>query len=249
VTIISTPLEQELEFNYQTFTKRWLAEQETVVSELGAAEAPFLRSYVRIASLNGWREAVLEKSLSSESLNFFLEAQNDALVSHVLARMGSWRSALKSLRSAIENALFCLYYKDHPVELELWRIGKNTIVFAELITYFERHPLLLDLQRSATGLEIISKEYSILSRAVHGSAATFRMTTGGATMLWNSSRQSLGAWETREDLSLRGLNLLLLALFRESLSGTKHRGLRSVIGMSLKPADRARVRSALHVVL
>ena len=62
---------------------------------------------------------VLEPRMTADSLAFFLEAQNDALVSHVFGNLGSWRSALKALRSCIENVAFCLYYKDHPVELHL----------------------------------------------------------------------------------------------------------------------------------
>ena len=114
-------------------------------TELAKDNSIYLNSY-RIASLQAWRTH-LESRITEGSLAFFLEAQNDALTSHVFASLGSWRSALKALRSCIDNVLFCVYYKDHSVELDLWHSGKHKPSFNELFNYMENHPARIAVAR------------------------------------------------------------------------------------------------------
>jgi hypothetical protein len=130
---------KETEANFEAFDHDWRNSMAQVATELANDRAPFLMSYRRMVSLHAWR-AFLEKRISESSLAFFLEAQNDGLTSHVFANLGSWRSALKALRSCIENVMFCLYYKDHPVELILWEKGLHRPQISDFITYLERHP-------------------------------------------------------------------------------------------------------------
>src|SRR5262249_46734910 len=118
---------RETEQNFETFSKSFVAKAEAAAQTLEAQRKKYLDSYRRIVTLNAWRTELLEKTISPESLAFFLESQNDALTSHVFSRFGSWRSALKSLRSCIENVLFCLFYKDHPIELQLWHKGRHRL--------------------------------------------------------------------------------------------------------------------------
>src|SRR5580700_8104765 len=110
---------KETEANFGAFDISWQKDMAVVSAELAKDQALYLASYRRLVSLQAWR-AHVETRISEGSLAFFLEAQNDALTSHVFGRLGSWRSALKALRGCIDNVLFCVYYKDHPVELELW---------------------------------------------------------------------------------------------------------------------------------
>src|SRR5204862_7086402 len=141
------------------------------IAALDAHRDAFLSSYSRIASMNAWRSDMLETIVSASSLEFFAEALNDVLISHVFARFGSWRSALMSLRSCIENTCYCLYYKDHPVELRLWESGKHRPPFAEIHGYLASHPDIEPLGSSpVTGLANLKSEYGTLSRAVHASA-------------------------------------------------------------------------------
>lgn len=115
-------LREEIEANYRRFESDWKQSLSNSIAITGELELDptFLESYYRLTTLQAWRAGLLEALLPKESYYFYLEAQNDALVSHIQARSGSWRSALKSLRSVIENVLFALYYMDHPVELSLW---------------------------------------------------------------------------------------------------------------------------------
>jgi len=208
----------------------WNNERESVFSQLGAYEEKFVQSYGAVAVMHAWNEFIISRNLSSSAEAFFLEAQNDALTSHVMARMGSWRAALKFLRSCIENVLFAAYYKDHLVELRLWEAGTHRLTFAELHNYFEKHPDLSGVPPTYTGLEEIKKEYSTLSVAVHASAEPFRMTrTDDGTRLFLPDRARLGAWKTREQRVLRSLSLFLIGLFKQYLTGTAFPALRSAL--------------------
>jgi hypothetical protein len=208
----------------------------------------FLLSYRRIASLQGWR-SFLDGRISDPCLSFFLEAQNDALVSHVLANLGSWRSSLKSLRGCIENILFSLYYKDHPIEYILWEKGQHKPPIYEFIKYFENHPLRI-MDPSIDALPSIKNEYSILSRAVHSSAKSFRMTKDAKrTLLWSNSPESLGRWQTREASILLNLNLLLLAIFRDNLTGTAAKSLREAVSFAIPESYYPAIKDKLSITL
>ena len=104
----------EIEANFEAFNASWQKDLPLSISALEAQKEAFLKSYSRIASLNAWKTNVLKDRISDGSLAFFAEALNDALISHVFAHLGTWRSALMALRSCIENTYNCLYYKDQP---------------------------------------------------------------------------------------------------------------------------------------
>jgi hypothetical protein len=161
--------------------------------------------------------------------------------------MGAWRSSLKSLRSCIENVLFAMYYKDHPVELRLWDQGAHRLGFAESVSYFERHPDLTKVTNR--GLDVLSHEYAVLSRAVHASAQSFRMTSDGKTLLWSGEKSRLGAWATREAAVIKGINLFLIALFRAELQGARKPNLRQAIAFAVPATLFPKVKAEHSVVL
>ena len=239
---------KETEANFNAFDVDWRADMAHVAAELAKDRGPFLLSYRRIILLQAWR-AFLETRISESSLAFFLEAQNDALTSHVFANLGSWRSALKALRSCIENVLFCLYYKDHPVEFELWETGQHKPPIAEFITYFEHHPRRVKVA-TVDPIPHIRAEYSTLSKAVHASAKGFRMTRDiRTTLLWSDTKASLGQWQTRESLVLINLNLLLLAHFRGELGGAAASPLREAVSLAIPATMYPEIKTNLRVVL
>jgi hypothetical protein len=242
-------LKKEIRERFDKFESAWQTELQTVAKELGKAEDIYFQSYLQLVSLNVWRSELLANAVSTDSALFFLEAQNDGLVSHVLARIGAWRSALKSLRSCLENIAFGLYFKDHPVELTLWKVGKYKPGFASTVEYLERHPALDGIKEHVVGLDLFKQEYGTLSKAVHGSAP-FQMTAGtGATSLWTGSLKSLKQWRTRQRLVIQSINLLLIALFREQLQGAQHPQLRQAISFAISPAKFPDIKSILGVVL
>ena len=70
-------------------------------------------------------------------------------------------------------------------------------------------------------------EYSMLSKAVHASATSFRMTDKGTvTSLWSSDRIKLGSWKSREKnviiISLPGYNLRICSNTGRPCSNSPH---------------------------
>jgi hypothetical protein len=234
---------------------QFFTEQENSLSKaretLKAHHAGYLQSYARLVSLNAWRKYLFPTLLGPAADGFFIEAQNDCLVSLILARHGMWRPSLQSMRSGIENALASLYFKDHAVEYRLWHHGKLRMTFTELKQYFETHPDLAQLApKEITGLSMLDEQYGILSRAVHGSALRFRMTAGTEVpVAFTSDSVRLGQWITNQKRVLAGINLLLIALFREHLKGTAHTSLRSSLAMVVPKAMRARCKTQLGVTI
>ena len=243
-----THFEEEVEKNRQSFFADWTPSIQANWTTL--KETPqFQGSYRRISCLNALRNFV-DKKLDKASGAFFLEAHNDALVSHVNASFGAWRTSLQSLRSCIENSLAALYYKDHPVELELWNRGELRVGFSELETYFSKHPVFRDINKNVTGLEILSKEYSTLSRAVHGSAKSFRMTDkANDILLWHADAAQAGMWSTREGLVLQGICLFVIAFFRDEFTGMRNSGLRDVLFYVLSEEKTKLLKSELNITI
>ncbi|MGY3589923.1 hypothetical protein ACVIGB_001200 [Bradyrhizobium sp. USDA 4341] len=185
---------------------------------------------------------------SKASAAFLFEAHNDALVSHVNASVGAWRASLQALRSCIENALCAAYYNEHPVELELWGSGKYIIGLTELLKYFEKHPRLSGLAENVSGLGHLRAEYATLSKAVHASAANFRMTDPVSNvLLWNTDPAKASMWSTREKRTIEGVCLLFIALHRTLLQGTQQTPLRDTLGFGISSSSRSLVKQALSV--
>ncbi len=237
----------EVDENHAVFTKDWREGLNATLAELTLSTSSYVESYRRLVSFQAWRSEVLEQELNEEALNFFIEAQNDVLVSHAMAACGSWRTALKGLRSGIENILSCLYYKDHPVELELWLLGKHRLGFSEVLRYFQNHPKLKGLRIAVTGLDNLEKEYATLSKAVHASAKPFRMTKNGCVNLWSADKQQLSQWLTRQRKVVENINVLLLALYHHQLEGAAFPGLRKAISLAISPKKCTDIRASMKV--
>lgn len=241
----------EIKNNYVVFNRDWRKNQKRISANLSTAhDGKYIENYMRIVSLQAWRTCLLNQQISEESLGFFIEAQNDALVSHILAQQGIWRSALKSLRSVIENIAFCIYYMDHPVEQRLWNDRKYNPTISFFFKYLENHPDLSAVSDGINGIQIMKKEWQTLSRAVHGSAKSFRMTAQGKIpTLFSSAKDKVGAWHTRESACLLGVNLLLISLFKTHLQGAKMRNLRKAISLVILKAKHADIKSELNIHL
>jgi hypothetical protein len=242
-------LMREIDLNFRRFNLNWKSDLDKVYKSL-EDNPEYILSYRRIVSLQAWRSNLMQQILIKESLNFFLEAQNDLLISHVMARLGSWRSALKALRSCIDNIYFSLYYKDHHIELELWLKGKHRLSFDEHYEYLKHHPKIEKSNLKYCGLDIIPAEYSALSRAVHGSAKSYRMTADqDSTLLWSPSVPNLGAWSTREKRVICAINMLLIAIFNEYLQGAKLLNLRQAISFAIPISMHNKIREIYNVSL
>lgn len=241
----------ELLSNHLAFESDQYARAQFAYTSLSQFSDSFLESYKNLTTLNGWGEYILSGTLSSNAYSFFVEAQNDALVAHLLARQGMWRPSLQSLRSCVENTLLSLYYADHAVELKLWEQGRHKAGFTELVAYFLAHPNFHDVaMKDLVGIELLKSEYALLSKAVHGSSAAFRM--GDAENIPNvyvPDEVTLGKWMTNQRRVLKGLNLVLLTFHREKLLGTAYPGLRKALSNVFDGKWGTKIKAAHGIVI
>ena len=243
-------MRDEALINYERFLDDWRRTLIERANQLTSANTRFSESYLRLVSLQAWRETLLADELQHDAFLFFLEAQNDGMISHVQASIGSWRVALKTLRSLIENTLLTLYYKDHPVELERWKSGTFRIGVSECFAYFEKHPVLCDIPAGTSGLELLRTQYKKLSEAVHASSEDFRMTAEGtAVCLWQVDDAHESVWHSYERRVLQGVNLLLLAFFRDQLHGGAFAHLREAVSFAIPSEKDNQLHSVIGVRL
>jgi hypothetical protein len=244
-----TPLEQEIENNHKAFLADWTNQVQKNWGKLSDKEQ-FILSYRRLSCLNALQHTVVLPSHSAASAAFFFEAQNDALVSHVNANVGSWRTALQSLRSCIENVLCSAYYREHPVELELWNAGEFRIGFQNLHKYLMQHPRLSNLTAAVSGLDDLKSEYEILSKAVHASATNFRMTDGASkVLLWSIEDAKLGQWATRERRVIEAVCSLIVCMHSTELQGAKNLQLRGMLSFVIRPGRRNGLKKELGITI
>ena len=209
----------------------------------------FRASYRRVVSLQAWRDRFFERCHPEAISSIFLEAQNDALLSVVLAHMSMWRPALQSLRSCLENVLSTCFYVDHPIELALWENGEHRMPFSGLADYFSRHPHTSTQQGLPSVLSHIRSEYSTLSKAVHASTRSFHMTRDGAIRITYSNNIDYNKWSKRHSSTLLWLNFLLLDLNSTILVGTQNSDLRKSISLAIPAPYHSAIAEHLDIVL
>ena len=219
--------------NASRLRERILQEFAQTWTERIADDSRYYASYRRVVSLQAWRVRFVEQIYPQLIGSIFLEAQNDALLSVVLAHIGMWRSSLQSLRSCIECVLNACYYADHPVEAELWRQGVHRLEFSEHLAYLERHPVGIRRLTLPNVLANLRQEYNVLSRAVHASAQSFHMTRAGAVTLTKSDEVDHAMWSTRHASCLLWVNFLLISLYSPHLLGAQNRDLRKCISLAI----------------
>lgn len=242
-------LEHELAANFLEFRTDWTAQASANWKALELLDV-YEKSYRKIACLHALKNEIVVSNFNGGSAAFFLEAHNDALVSHVNASFGAWRSSLQALRSCIENSLNAIYYKDHPVELELWSKGTFRIGFTDLVGYMQRHPKFSPFDNTKTGLQFLQDEYATLSRAVHASATDFRMTqSASAILLWDVDKARAGMWAAREAKVIEGICLVFAFLFSEKMMGTQLSNLRSMLSFAVSDSKRAILKKELKIII
>lgn len=240
----------EVDANFQRFFGSLPVGINATVDSLAQQEQTYRDSYRRLVSLQAWRSELIEKIVASGAEAFFKEAQNDALMSHSLARQGAWRVALMCLRSCIENTLYGIFYMDHPIELSQWHNNAHRLGFTEAIGYLAKHPSFSGISEQDSGLDAIKGEYATLSKAVHGSGQSFRVTkTGEIEGLNVDSIPELNQWASRERSTLVGLNTALLTVFKEHLAGATNTSLRKALSLVIPQPKHEKIQLVMAVKL
>ncbi|MFP9137893.1 hypothetical protein ACLI1C_12010 [Devosia sp. XGJD_8] len=226
-------LGEDLQHNYSQFSKNLPSAIEKNVKAFRGNDK-LLDSYARIAAINAMKRDLVEHHLPQGAAHFFYEAHNDALLSHVNASFGSWRPALQSLRSFMENTMSAIFYMDHPVELQKWAEGQYYIAPRDLREYVADHPQLRGLSQELDLKAGLDNEYATLSKAVHASNSLFRMTSEDAkTKFADVDVAELGKWAARERAAVNICMVALTGLMKEHLDGAKQAALRSALSHAL----------------
>jgi len=240
----------EVDSNFQRFFNSLPAGISGTIASLAQQTKIYRDSYRRLVSLQAWRSELIEKIIAPDADAFFKEAQNDALMSHSLARQGAWRVALMCLRSCIENTLYGIFYMDHPIELSQWHTNTHRLGFTETVGYLAKHPFFSGISEQDSGLDLIKSEYATLSKAVHGSGQSFRVTkTGEIEGLNIDSVAELNQWACRERNTLIGLNNVLLTIFRAHLAGATNISLRKALSLTIPQAKHEKIKQVMAVKL
>ena len=240
---------EEIKVAHQAFETSQKKNLDDSYQSLSSHNDIYLASYNDLIPFQAWKTYIIQDAFNLDALQFFIEAQNDALASHLLAKQGMWRPSLQSLRSCLENILVALYYADHLVELKLWIDGRHKIGFSELHNYFLSHPDFCSLQdKNISGLEDLKHEYAELSKAVHGSSKSFMMAlTGDVPTLWLPDKILLNKWRTRQKKTLLSLNLLLLVYFNSKLKGASHKLVREALAGLIKKSLATKIKVELKI--
>ncbi|MGV2111936.1 hypothetical protein ACQZ46_11720 [Agrobacterium salinitolerans] len=238
---------EEIKVNYIAFSQKVSSSIVTNIITF-KDDDKLVESYARIAAINALKVDVVEPHLPKGAAHFFFEAHNDALLSHVNASFGSWRPALQSLRSFMENTMAAIYYFDHRVEYEKWCTGDFQISPRELREYIAEHPKLAKIIKELDFKAALDKEYGTLSKAVHGSSSLFRMTTAdGKTNIANPSVADLGKWSARERSAIDLCITALVGVLSDYLDGAKMQNLRAVLRTAIQSNSRAALKKHMDV--
>lgn len=205
-------------------------------------------SYSRIAAINALKVDIVEPHFPPGAAQFFYEAHNDVLLSHVNASFGSWRPALQSLRSFMENVLASIYYLDHPIEFEKWASGDFRLAPRELRAYLSEHPRLQSFNKDLGLKAALDKEYGTLSKAVHASNILFRMTAdNGKVNIADPSSSGLGQWSKREQHAVDICVSPLCAVLAPYLDGAKLSDIRTALSSAVRPKSRKALKKHLNI--
>lgn len=191
-------------------------------------------AYGRLTGLQALRASILESQISEGALGFFNEAQGDGLTSQVLVSVGATRSALKSLRSLIENVVRSIYYADHAIEYELWEAEKHRPTFKSLFDYLEAHPALSKLDFVSEATCKIHSNWKKLSQAVHASAKAERMATDASKIsLWRTTQEAVAQWANFQMNVLKDVIIIYTALYSRNMQGAALQSVRSALSLSV----------------
>ena len=243
-------LAEELKVASSQFLLDWQTELGRIVQVMSTNETVVQSSYMRMASLQAWKTEFFEATMPMHALAFYVEAQNDAVLSQVLAMQGLCRSSLQAMRSCVENVYGMIYYQDHPIELEQWMQGKHRMDRSEYSSYIKKHPRLQGKLVEDCGVVALDNLYILLNHAVHASSVGFRMAMNPPSLtIAVDDHVRFKKWNTSHSHLISEINMLLLSIYGNKIAGAAKLGLKRAIYLSLSPRQRTISHRVHGVVL
>lgn len=177
----------------------------------------FFDCYVRTLFFKNWKIGF--NTLEFNSLDeLYEELHQDVNSSYYLSTIGLYRTSNMHLRSMIELALQGIYFYEHPVELEKWRLGKFVIKHDKLKDYIKDHPRFIDKtlnQEVSLLLEQISKEWKSYSKHIHAESLDYFQTQKESEINKEFVNSEFGKWKTNYLKIIDKVNKLYILFYNQ----------------------------------
>lgn len=164
-----------------------------------------------------WKEGINHIGYSALD-DIFHELHQDVNSSYYLASMGLYRTSNMHLRSMIELALQLLYFFDHPIEFEKWKVGDFLIKHDKLKDYLKDYPVFStnDLKLNASNvLEQISKSWKEFSKHIHAESLIYFQTKKKSDCNGSFDLSDFSKWKSHFIKIVKRINDLFLLFFSD----------------------------------
>jgi hypothetical protein len=140
------------------------------------------------------------------------ELHEDINASFFHSYFGHYRSAHMHLRSVIELSLQMIYFYQHEVEFELWKLAEFRIKHEELTAYLKKHPKFKS-NRFTDLINDITVDWKLFSKYIHAEAPNYFHATGQSVVTKRISKKDFGIWKSNYLRTAKRVNKLLLNFF------------------------------------
>jgi hypothetical protein len=165
------------------------------------------------------------------------ELHEDINASFFHAYFGHYRSAHMHLRSVIELSLQLVYFHQHEVEYELWKVGEFRIKHDELTNYLKKHPNL-NGENTRNLIDNITRDWKLFSKHIHAEAPKFFQTNLQSRRTKKIVKADFGVWKGNFLQTGYQVNKLLLLFFKIKLNAFPTQN-RDLLIRNLKSGDLA----------
>ncbi|MGE6648475.1 hypothetical protein ACQKE0_04280 [Shewanella colwelliana] len=177
----------------------------------------FYDCYVRTLFFKNWKSGF--NSIGFNCLDeIYEELHQDVNSSYYLSSIGLYRTSNMHIRSMIELALQGIYFYEHPVELQKWRLGKFIIKHDKLKDYLKEHPRFIEKAvNSEVSLlvEQISKEWKSYSKHIHAESLDYFQTQKKSEVNKEFVKSEFSKWKTNYLKTLDKINKLYILFYKD----------------------------------
>lgn len=145
------------------------------------------------------------------------ELHEDINASFFHSYFGHYRSAHMHLRSVVELSLQMIYFYQHEVEFDQWKLGDFRIKHEELTAYLKRHPRFKP-SKFADLINDITVDWKLFSKYIHAEAPNYFHTNSQSVVTKRISRKDFGTWKSNYLRTAKRVNKLLSKFFCDELN-------------------------------
>jgi hypothetical protein len=213
---------------------------------LGKAQIEEL--YAHVAVINGLAGALENAGYTADARVLIQEFQSDVLQSLVSISCGFGRLARISLRGALEDCVFFLFFLDHPHEFELWSKGVFQPKVKETNSKLRLYHLHVLAPELNWWLDVLDHQYGSLSRSVHPSAGFIINDLSDPINLQTDTVNDVADWAVTARALTRTMIALLYVRFYHVFEGGRHMGLKEEMRQVLTQEEVDRLNACEFVL-